>query len=256
MASRSVNKVILVGRLGKDAETKFTPSGVSVTKFSVATNWRSKDQQTGEWKEQTDWTNIVLWRGENVATYLTRGKQVYVEGRLQTRTYDDKDGKRQYYTEVVADEVILLGGRDGCRRAGPSDEEFGGMRSAPRSAARPAARSQRHHRRTRRWIRASATTTFRSRVRLLAACLQPGDPLFHCVCIVGLGRLGNVTLERLNGPRLVALLLQHQPHHVVRLRHLVIDVQVDGLFETVFGGLQLVHLVVGKCLVVVDGREF
>src|ERR1700752_1970763 len=80
MASRSVNKVILLGHLGKDAETKFTPSGVSVTKFSVATNRRWKDQQTGEWKEETDWSNVVLWRQENLANYLTKGKQVDVEG--------------------------------------------------------------------------------------------------------------------------------------------------------------------------------
>ena len=113
MASRSVNKVILVGHLGKDAETRFTPAGVSVTSFSVATNRRWKDQQTGEWKEETDWANVVLWRQENLANYLTKGKQVYVEGRLQTRSYDDKDGKKQYRTEVIADDVILLGGRGG-----------------------------------------------------------------------------------------------------------------------------------------------
>ena len=113
MASRSVNKVILVGHLGRDAETQFTPAGVAVTKFSVATNRRWKDQQTGEWKEETDWSNVGLWRQENLANYLTKGKQVYVEGRLQTRSYDDKDGKKQYRTEVVADDVILLGGRGG-----------------------------------------------------------------------------------------------------------------------------------------------
>jgi len=111
MASRSVNKVILIGNLGRDAETKFTPSGVSVTKFAVATTRSWKDQQTNEWKEETNWTNIVLWRQENLANYLTKGKQVYVEGRLQTRSYDDKDGKKVYTTEVVAEEVLLLGGR-------------------------------------------------------------------------------------------------------------------------------------------------
>ncbi len=134
MASRSVNKVILVGHLGRDAETKFTPSGVSMCKFSVATNRRWKDQQTGEWKEETDWTNVVLWRQENLATYLTKGKQVYVEGRLQTRSYDDKDGKKMYMTEVVADDVILLGGRGG--DAGPSapEEDYSQMASMPRSA--------------------------------------------------------------------------------------------------------------------------
>lgn len=111
MASRSVNKVILVGNLGRDAETKFTPSGAAVTRFSVATTRSWKDQQTNEWKEETNWTNVTVWRQENLANYLTKGKQVYVEGRLQTRSYDDKDGKKVYTTEVVADDVILLGGR-------------------------------------------------------------------------------------------------------------------------------------------------
>ena len=111
MASRSVNKVILIGHLGKDAETKFTPSGVARTIFSVATNRRWKDQQTGEWKEETDWHNVVMWRQEGVSTYLTKGKQIYLEGRLQTRNYDDKDGRKVYVTEVVADDVILLSGR-------------------------------------------------------------------------------------------------------------------------------------------------
>src|SRR6516225_12438045 len=140
MATRSVNKVILVGHLGRDAETKFTPSGVPMTKFSVATNRRWKDQQTGEWKEETDWANIVLWRQENLANYLTKGKQVYVEGRLQTRSYDDKDGKKVWTTEVIADDVILLGGRGegGGPAGGPDDySQEPAMRSAPRS--RPAA---------------------------------------------------------------------------------------------------------------------
>jgi single-strand DNA-binding protein len=118
MASRSVNKVILVGHLGRDAETKFTPGGAAVTRFSVATNRRWKDQQSGEWKEETDWSNVVLWRAENLANYLTKGKQVYVEGRLQTRSYEDKDGKKVYATEVVADDVILLGGQGGGRSGG------------------------------------------------------------------------------------------------------------------------------------------
>jgi single-strand DNA-binding protein len=140
MASRSVNKVILIGHLGKDAETKFTPSGASMTKFSVATNRRWKDQQTGEWKEETDWANVVLWRQENLANYLTKGKQVYVEGRLQTRSWDDKDGKKQYMTEVVADEVILLGGRGGDGGSEGGSQPVSMPRSAPRSqpAARPA----------------------------------------------------------------------------------------------------------------------
>ena len=135
MASRSVNKVILVGHLGRDAETKFTPGGAAVTRFSVATNRRWKDQQSGEWKEETYWTNIVLWKAENLANYLTKGKQVYVEGRLQTRSYEDKDGKKVYATEVVAEDVILLGGQGG--RSGGDEfaqQPVSQPRSAPRSA--------------------------------------------------------------------------------------------------------------------------
>jgi len=138
MASRSVNKVILIGHLGRDAETAYTASQVAVTKFSVATNRRWKDQQTGEWKEETDWTRVVLWRGENVAPYLTKGKQIYVEGRLQTRSYDDKDGKKIWTTEVVADDVILLSNRGEGGSGGMDDySQEPSMRSAPR--ARPAA---------------------------------------------------------------------------------------------------------------------
>lgn len=132
MASRSVNKVILIGHLGRDAETKYTPSGVPMCRFSVATNRRWKDQQTGEWKEETDWSNVVLWRQEALSNYLTKGKQVYVEGRLQTRSYDDKDGKKVYSTEVVADEVILLGGR--AEGGGAPREEASGPVSMPRGA--------------------------------------------------------------------------------------------------------------------------
>ncbi len=142
MASRSVNKVILVGRLGKDAELKYTPAQVAVTKFSVATSRRWKDQQSGEWKEETDWANVVLWRSENVTPYLLKGTQVYVEGRLSTRNYDDKDGKKQYVTEVVADDVILLGGKGDSGGAPAREEGFSQQPvSMPRGAAqrRPAA---------------------------------------------------------------------------------------------------------------------
>src|ERR1700761_7428525 len=143
MASRSVNKVILIGHLGRDAETAYTASQTAVTKFSVATNRRWKDQQSGEWKEETNWTNVVLWRGENVAPYLTKGKQIYVEGRIQTRSYDDKEGRKVWTTEVVAEDVILLGGR-GEGGGGMPDEGFSqepAMRSQPRrqSAPQPAA---------------------------------------------------------------------------------------------------------------------
>ena len=144
MASRSVNKVTLIGNLGRDAETKFTPAGVARTTFSIATSRRWKDQQTGEWKEETDWHNVVLWRQENLANYLTKGKQIYLEGRLQTHSYDDKDGRKIYRTEVIAEDVILLGGRGG--EAGGADESHsqaapaprGSQRSAPRAAEEPA----------------------------------------------------------------------------------------------------------------------
>ncbi len=139
MASRSVNKVILIGHLGRDAETKFTPGGAAVTRFSVATNRRWKDQQSGEWKEETDWSNIVLWRSENLANYLTKGKQVYVEGRLQTRSYEDKDGKKVYATEVVAEDVILLGGQGGGGGPRGGDEYSQQPVSMPRSAQRSSA---------------------------------------------------------------------------------------------------------------------
>ncbi|MCS6951763.1 MAG: single-stranded DNA-binding protein [Bryobacterales bacterium] len=133
MASRSVNKVILIGNLGRDAETRFTANGTARTTFPVATSRRWKDQQTGEWREETDWHNVVLWRQENVASYLIKGRQVYVEGRLQTRSYEDKDGKKIYVTEVVADDLILLGGR-GAELGAP--DELAQTAAAPRPVHR------------------------------------------------------------------------------------------------------------------------
>ncbi len=130
--ARGVNKVILVGNLGRDAETRFTPAGVARTTFTVATSRRWKDPQTGEWRDETEWHNVVLWRQENLAQYLTKGRQVYVEGRLQTRAYDDRDGNRRYITEIVAENVVLLGGR------GEVPEEEGAP-ATPRLAAEPAA---------------------------------------------------------------------------------------------------------------------
>jgi single-strand DNA-binding protein len=137
--------VILIGHLGRDAETRFTSGGAAKTTFSIATNRRWKDQQTGEWKEETDWHNVVLWRQENVANYLTKGVQIYVEGRLQTRNYEDKDGKKVYITEVVADYVILLGGRGAADAAGgegaherPAPAQRGPQRVPPAPAPAPA----------------------------------------------------------------------------------------------------------------------
>jgi single-strand DNA-binding protein len=144
MASKSVNKVILIGRLGKDAETKFTPSGISISKFTLATNRNTKDQQSGEWKELTDWHNIVVWKTDNVANFLLKGKQIYLEGRLETRSYEDKEGQKKYFTEVVceAQSLVLLGGGAG-RGDGPSEGSGDSDRpvSMPRSAQRPQAAS-------------------------------------------------------------------------------------------------------------------
>lgn len=109
--SRTLNRVTLIGNLGRDAETAYTASQVAVTKFSVATTRRWKDQKSGDWKEETDWHNIILWRGENVAPYLLKGAKVYVEGRLATRSYE-KDGEKKYVTEIVSENLILLGGKD------------------------------------------------------------------------------------------------------------------------------------------------
>jgi len=137
MATRSVNKVILIGHLGKDAETKFTPNGTARTTFTLATNRSRKDQQTGEWKEITDWHNIVLWRSENVANYLQKGKQVYIEGHIENRSWDDKEGQKRYITEVVCEELILLGGRGGDAGSGGGDYSQQPV-SMPRSARPPA----------------------------------------------------------------------------------------------------------------------
>ena len=133
---RSVNKVILVGHIGKDAETKYTPGGVARTTFSIATSRRWKDKQSNEFKEETDWHNVVAWRSENVANYLLKGKQVYIEGHLQTRSYD-KNGEKRYVTEVVCDDVILLGGAgngEGGRQAAAEPSRAPASHGAPVTA--------------------------------------------------------------------------------------------------------------------------
>jgi single-strand DNA-binding protein len=112
--AKSVNKVILVGNLGKDPEIKYTPQGTAVAKITVATSSSYKDKQSGDWKETTEWHNVVLWQrtAEIAGEYLKKGSKVYIEGRLQTRSWDDKtSGQKKYMTEVVANELVLLGGR-------------------------------------------------------------------------------------------------------------------------------------------------
>jgi single-strand DNA-binding protein len=109
-----INKVIIVGHLGKDPEVRYTPSGSAVANFSVATSETWKDKATGEKKERTEWHRIVAWDklGEICGEYLSKGRQVYVEGKLQTRSYDDKDGIKRYTTEIIATDVQFLGPRE------------------------------------------------------------------------------------------------------------------------------------------------
>ncbi|MCD6570745.1 MAG: single-stranded DNA-binding protein [Deltaproteobacteria bacterium] len=110
----SVNKVILVGRLGKDPEMRFTQNGRPVTNFSIATNENWRDQ-SGERQERTEWHRIVTWGklAENSAKLLSKGKLVYIEGRLQTRLWDDRDGNKRYTTEVVANQMQILSPLEG-----------------------------------------------------------------------------------------------------------------------------------------------
>ena len=108
-----INKVILIGNLGKDPEVRHLESGVMVANFTLATTESYKDRNTGERRQVTEWHNIVLWRGlaEVTETYLKKGNQVYVEGKLKTRTWTDQEGNTRYTTEVIADNMTMLGGR-------------------------------------------------------------------------------------------------------------------------------------------------
>lgn len=118
----SLNKVLLIGNLGKDPELRKTGSGTAVCNFSIATTERWKNNETNNWDEKTEWHNVVVWgkQGENCHQYLSKGRPVYIEGRLQTRSWDDKEGKKRYTTEVVATSVKFLGGRQDASFAGPS----------------------------------------------------------------------------------------------------------------------------------------
>ncbi len=129
MAERSVNKAILVGRLGGDAETRYTQSGTPVSRVSLAMNrqWRDSDQQV---HEETEWIRIVLWNKENLVAYLTKGTKLYVEGRIQTRSYEENDGVKRYITEVVAQNVVLLGGNRNVNGTGADHGEKSGDRPA------------------------------------------------------------------------------------------------------------------------------
>ena len=124
----SVNKVILVGNLGKDPEVRFTPSGRAVAKFSLATTDSWTDQESGR-QERTEWHNIVVWgkQAENCGQYLAKGRQVYIEGAIRSRSYDDKEGNKRYITEIVAQRVQFLGGGGGGGRAAQEGGSAGGF---------------------------------------------------------------------------------------------------------------------------------
>jgi len=119
----SINKVILIGNVGRDVEMRHTPSGTAVAKFSLATNevWKDKN---GQRQEHTEWHNIVAWGklAEFCGTYVSKGRQLYIEGTLRTRTYDDEKGNRRYFTEVRANIIQLLGARpQGVEPSGPAE---------------------------------------------------------------------------------------------------------------------------------------
>ena len=127
--AKSVNKVILIGTLGKDPEVKYTPQGTAVAKFSLATNERFKDKQ-GEWQDRTEWHNITCWArlAEIAGEYLKKGRTVYIEGSLRTDSWDDKQtGQKKYMTNIVANDLVLLGGGRG---EGGGGEEGGRSRGA------------------------------------------------------------------------------------------------------------------------------
>ena len=136
--ARGINKVILVGNLGADPDTRYMPSGGAVTNLSIATTESWKDKQTGEPKERTEWHKVAMFGrlAEIAAEYLRKGSQVYIEGSLQTRKWQDKDGNDRYTTEIKARDMQMLGGRAGGAPMGDTGS-FSSQPSAPTRAAEP-----------------------------------------------------------------------------------------------------------------------
>jgi single-strand DNA-binding protein len=144
--SRGVNKVILVGNLGKDPETRYMPSGSAVTNLRIATTEAWKDKQSGEQQERTEWHSVAMFGrlAEIAAEYLRKGSQVYIEGKLRTRKWQDKEGKDRYTTEIVADEMQMLGSKGGGSAsagagamAGAAGSGSGGGRAAVNDSGAP-----------------------------------------------------------------------------------------------------------------------
>ena len=174
MAGKSLNRVTLIGNLGKDPEVKYTPSGTPVAKITLATNERFKDKN-GEWQDRTEWHNVVLWQrlAEIAGEYLKKGGKVYIEGRLQTRSWDDKQtNQKKYMTEVVASDLILLGGRG--EGGGGGDFAGSSRGAAPEETTSTSACRKPNQRQLRRQ---SATKIFRSE-RQLSALAFSGCPIF------------------------------------------------------------------------------
>jgi single-strand DNA-binding protein len=141
----SVNKVILIGNLGRDPEVRYTPSGSAVCNVTLATSRSWKSKESGEKVEETEWHRVVFYDrlAEIAGEYLKKGRSIYVEGRLKTRKWQDKDGVEKYTTEVIAQEMNMLGGREGMGGGAGGDEESGGgysERSAPPQRSAPASR--------------------------------------------------------------------------------------------------------------------
>ena len=139
----SINKVILVGNLGRDPEVRYTPDNNAITNISVATTDRYKDKHTGEQKEITEWHRVVFFirLAEIAGEYLKKGSQVYIEGRLRTRKWTDQSGVDKYTTEIIADQMQMLGSRSGGSGGGVAyDDGYGAPAAAPAPARAPAAK--------------------------------------------------------------------------------------------------------------------
>ena len=137
----SVNKVIIVGNLGRDPEVRYSPDGAAICNVSIATTSQWKDKASGERREETEWHRVVFYNrlAEIAGEYLRKGRSVYVEGRLKTRKWQDKEGQDRYTTEIVADQMQMLGGRDSGGEGGGGGGGYGDAPSAPRQQApRPA----------------------------------------------------------------------------------------------------------------------
>ena len=123
----SLNKVMLIGNLGKDPEVRYTGSGQAVASFSLATSERFKNKQSGEWEEKTEWHRVTLWgkQAEVAGEYLAKGKTVFIEGRLQTRKWTDRDGNEKYTTEIVGERMQMLSGKGDGGGAGRRNDAGG-----------------------------------------------------------------------------------------------------------------------------------